>query len=55
MSAVDEYVRDEPAARRGGRGRWVVLALGLLLLGTVVVLFALGVGDASAAGGCGGG
>jgi hypothetical protein len=45
---------EAPAKRR--RRRWpIYVALAIILFGTFVVLFALGVGDASAAGGCGGG
>ena len=55
MTAVDESTVVEPGAASARRQQWVVLGLGLLVLGTICVLFALGVGDASAAGGCGGG
>jgi hypothetical protein len=55
MTVVDEATSVEAPTGATGRTRWVMVGLGVLLLVTVVVLFALGVGGASAAGGCGGG
>ena len=45
----------DPPRRRMGPNGWIVIGLAAGLVATFVILFFLGVGDASAAGGCGGG